>query len=114
MNKVLILGAGQLARMMELAGTPLNLDIKALDVSSNKVVQPLSPQNDYGNLKAGINNADVITAEFEHVAHDILAECELSGKLSPTSNAIKIGGDRRLEKALLESCSAANAKTLFC
>ena len=113
MNKVLILGAGQLARMMELAGTPLNLDIKALDVSSNKVVQPLSPKNIYGDLKAGINSADVITAEFEHVAHDILAECEQSGKLYPTSNAIKIGGDRRLEKALLESCNAANAKHYF-
>lgn len=113
MNKVLILGAGQLARMMELAGTPLNLDIKALDVSSNKVVQPLSPKNIHGDLKAGINSADVITAEFEHVAHDILAECEQSGKLYPTSNAIKIGGDRRLEKALLESCDAANAKHYF-
>ena len=38
MKKVLVLGAGQLARMMELAGTPLNLDVKALDVLSNKVV----------------------------------------------------------------------------
>ncbi|AAZ27764.1 5-(carboxyamino)imidazole ribonucleotide synthase [Colwellia psychrerythraea] len=113
MNKILILGAGQLARMMELAGTPLNLDIKALDVSSNKVVQPLSPENIYGDLEAGIKNADVITAEFEHIAHDILAECEQSGKLYPTSNAIKIGGDRRLEKALLESCNAANAKHYF-
>lgn len=113
MKKVLVLGAGQLARMMELAGTPLNLNIKALDVSSNKVVQPLSPQHIYGDLAAGINNADVITAEFEHVAHDILAECELSGKLFPTSESIKIGGDRRLEKALLESCSVTNAKHYF-
>ncbi|PKI15724.1 5-(carboxyamino)imidazole ribonucleotide synthase [Colwellia sp. 12G3] len=113
MNKVLILGAGQLARMMELAGTPLNLDVKALDVLSNKVVQPLSPEYICGDLEAGIKNADVITAEFEHVAHNILAECEQSGKLYPTSNAIKIGGDRRLEKALLESCNAANAKHYF-
>ena len=110
MNKVLVLGAGQLARMMQLAGTPLNLDIKALDVTNNKVVQPISPENVYGDLKTGIANTDVITAEFEHVAHDILNECEQSGKLFPTSEAIKIGGDRRLEKALLESCNAANAK----
>ena len=113
MNKVLILGAGQLARMMELAGTPLNLDVKALDVLSNKVVQPLSPEYVYGDLKAGIKNADVITAEFEHVAHDILAECEQSGKLFPTSNAIKVGGDRRLEKALLKSCNVTNANHVF-
>jgi 5-(carboxyamino)imidazole ribonucleotide synthase len=113
MKKVLVLGAGQLARMMELAGTPLNLDVKALDVSSNKVVQPISPEHVYGDLKTGIANADVITAEFEHVAHDILNECEQSGKLFPTSEAIKIGGDRRLEKALLESCNATNAKHHF-
>ena len=113
MKKVLVLGAGQLARMMELAGTPLNLDVKALDVLSNKVVRPLAPKYIYGDLKAGISDADVITAEFEHVAHDVLAECELSGKLFPTSAAIKIGGDRRLEKALLESCDVANAKHYF-
>lgn len=113
MKKVLVLGAGQLARMMELAGTPLNLDIKALDVVSNKVVRPIAPEHDYGDLATGISNADVITAEFEHVAHGILAECEQSGKLFPTSNAIKIGGDRRLEKALLESCNVDNAKHYF-
>ena len=39
-----------------------------------------------------------------------MAQCEASGKLFPTSQAIKIGGDRRLEKALLESCNVANAK----
>jgi len=113
MNKVLVLGAGQLARMMELAGTPLNLNVKAFDVRSNKVVSPIYPDRIYGDLKEGISNADVITAEFEHVAHDVLAECEQSGKLFPTSSAIKIGGDRRLEKALLESCSVANAKHYF-
>ncbi|TYK65819.1 5-(carboxyamino)imidazole ribonucleotide synthase [Colwellia echini] len=113
MNKVLVLGAGQLARMMELAGTPLNLDVKAFDVRSDKVVSPIYPDRIYGDLQQGIANADVITAEFEHVAHDVLAECEQSGKLFPTSEAIKIGGDRRLEKALLESCCAANAKHHF-
>ena len=52
----------------------------------------------------------MITAEFEHVAHETLAQCEQSTKLYPSSNAIKIGGDRRLEKALLSSCDVANAK----
>jgi len=113
MKKVLVLGAGQLARMMELAGTPLNLDVKAFDVRSLKVVQPISPEHEYGGLAQGIANADVITAEFEHVAHDTLSECEASSKLYPSSNAIKIGGDRRLEKSLLESCQAANAKHFF-
>lgn len=113
MNKVLVLGAGQLARMMQLAGTPLNLDVKAFDVNSHNVVQPISPEHQYGNLAEGIANAEVITAEFEHVAHEILAECQLSQKLYPSSNSIKIGGDRRLEKALLETCNVPNAKHYF-
>jgi len=110
MKKVLVLGAGQLARMMDLAGSPLNMDVKAYDVRTNNVVHPVAPIHVYGNLAEGIAEADVITAEFEHVAHDILAECEKSNKLIPSSQAIKIGGDRRLEKALLESCGVANAK----
>ncbi len=113
MKKVLILGAGQLARMMELAGTPLNLSIQALDVANNNVVRPLAPKDIGSDLTSAIAEADVITAEFEHVAHDVLAECELSGKLLPQSQAIKIGGDRRLEKALLASCEVANAKHYF-
>lgn len=110
MRNVLVLGAGQLARMMDLAGSPLNMDVKAYDVRSNQLVHPVAPEHVYGDLADGIAQAEVITAEFEHVAHDILAQCEASGKLFPSSLAIKIGGDRRLEKALLESCQVANAK----
>jgi 5-(carboxyamino)imidazole ribonucleotide synthase len=110
MKKVLVLGAGQLARMMDLAGAPLGMDIKAFDVRTNNVVHPVDPEHIYGDLQSGISECDVITAEFEHVAHNTLEECEASGKLFPSSNAIKIGGDRRLEKTLLESCQVANAK----
>ncbi len=110
MNKVLVLGAGQLARMMDLAATPLNLETKAFDVRIDKVVHPLANEHTYGDLAQGIANCDVITAEFEHISHDVLAECDASNKLFPSSEAIKIGGDRRLEKALLESCQVANAK----
>jgi 5-(carboxyamino)imidazole ribonucleotide synthase len=110
MKKVLVLGAGQLARMMDLAGAPLGMDIKAFDVRTNNVVHPVDPEHIYGDLQSGISQCDVITAEFEHVAHNTLEECEASGKLLPSSNAIKIGGDRRLEKTLLESCQVANAK----
>lgn len=108
--KVLVLGAGQLARMMALASKPLNIEVRAYDVGSKRVVDPLSFNVDYGDLAQGITNADVITAEFEHISHDVLAACEQSGKLFPNSGAIKIGGDRRLEKTLLEQVSVTNAK----
>lgn len=110
MKKVLVLGAGQLARMMDLAGTPLGMDIKAFDVRTNQVVHPTDPEHVYGDLSQGITQCDVITAEFEHVAHDVLQQCQASGKLFPSAESIKIGGDRRLEKALLDACNVANAK----
>ena len=109
MKKVLVLGAGQLARMMALASKPLNIDVRAYDVGSDKVVDPLVNSLVYGDLNDGIEFSDVITAEFEHISHDVLATCEASGKLFPSSQAIKTGGDRRLEKALLEAADVANA-----
>lgn len=107
---VLVLGAGQLARMMSLAGAPLNIEISAYDVGSKSVVHPLT-QNVIGHgLENAIETADVITAEFEHIPHDILAICEQSGKFLPSSEAIKAGGDRRIEKGLLDDAGVRNAK----
>lgn len=107
---VLVLGAGQLARMMALAVKPLNISVRAFDVGSGNVVDPLSTNIIFGNLNEGIEFADFITAEFEHIDHQTLATCEASGKLRPSSQAIKTGGDRRLEKSLLIKCNVANAK----
>jgi 5-(carboxyamino)imidazole ribonucleotide synthase len=107
--KVLVLGAGQLARMMALASKPLNIELRAYDVGSAQVVDPLSPSVSFGDLSAGIEFANVITAEFEHISHEVLAQCEASGKLLPTGQSIKTGGDRRLEKDLLEQANVKNA-----
>jgi len=109
MKKVLVLGAGQLARMMALASKPLNIEVRAYDVGSDKVIDPLVNSLVYGDLEDGLAFADVITAEFEHISHDVLAICEATGKLFPSSQAIKTGGDRRLEKALLDDAEVANA-----
>jgi len=107
---VLVLGAGQLARMMSLAGAPLNIEISAYDVGSENIVHPLTQTVIGHGLDNAIERADVITAEFEHIPHDILALCEQSGKFLPSSEAIKAGGDRRIEKQLLDDASVRNAK----
>lgn len=107
---VLVLGAGQLARMMALAVKPLNINIRAFDVSSGNVVDPLTSNIIFNDLAQGIEFADFITAEFEHIDHQTLATCQASGKLRPASQAIKVGGDRRLEKNLLTQCAVANAQ----
>ena len=107
---VLVLGSGQLARMMSLAGAPLNIAITAFDVTSGNVVHPLTQAVVGHGLEQAIEQADVITAEFEHIPHDVLAVCERSGKFLPSTQAIKAGGDRRVEKALLDNAGVRNAK----
>ncbi|MBJ4025728.1 ATP-grasp domain-containing protein, partial [Salmonella enterica subsp. enterica serovar Derby] len=61
-------------------------------------------------LENAITQVDVITAEFEHIPHDVLKVCEASGKFLPSTQAIKAGGDRRIEKALLDDAGVRNAK----
>lgn len=107
--KVLILGSGQLAQMMALASVPLNISLKAYDVGSNEIVHPISKAKFNQDLDSAIAESDVITAEFEHIPHPILDKCEASGKLKPSAQAIKIGGDRRLEKSMLESANVKSA-----
>lgn len=107
--KVLVLGAGQLARMMALAGAPLNVIISAYDVNSDAIVHPLTQQNLGKGLANAIADADVVTAEFEHIPLPVLAQCQLSGKFFPGETAIKAGGDRRLEKRLLDSAGVRSA-----
>jgi 5-(carboxyamino)imidazole ribonucleotide synthase len=98
---ILILGAGQLARMMSLAGAPLNLNVVAYDVGSQKIVHPLTGEVYTTTLEQAIESADAITAEFEHIPDDVLTLCCNSNKFYPGKAAIKTGGDRALEKALL-------------
>lgn len=107
--KVLVLGAGQLARMMSLAGAPLNISISAYDVNSDSIVHPLTQQPLGKGLDKAIADADVVTAEFEHIPLPILAQCQQSGKFLPGETAIKAGGDRRLEKQLLDDAAVRSA-----
>ncbi|GAM54955.1 phosphoribosylaminoimidazole carboxylase ATPase subunit [Vibrio ishigakensis] len=108
--QVLVLGAGQLARMMALASAPLNIKTLAFDVNSEAIVEPITQTKLGQGLDVAIEQADVITAEFEHVPHPVLDACQASGKLFPSAEAIKTGGDRRIEKALLDKAEVANAK----
>lgn len=107
---VLVLGSGQLARMMSLAGAPLNIELSAFDVNSGHIVHPLTQTVLGSGLDNAIAGADVITAEFEHIPHDVLDICERSSKFLPATEAIKAGGDRRLEKALLDKAGVRNAR----
>ena len=100
---------GQLARMMALAGAPLNLQVLAYDVNTETVVHPVTQQRFAMTLAEAIADADVVTSEFEHIPYSVQHICEASGKFFPNSTAIKAGGDRRQEKQLLDAAGVANA-----
>lgn len=110
--KVLVLGSGQLAQMMYLASVPLGIDLMAVDVSTNKVVHPVSKQAYDFDLEFAMSDVNVITAEFEHIPEILLAKVEESGKFLPNIESIMAGADRVREKALLESLNIANCQHL--
>lgn len=107
---VLIYGAGQLAQMMFLAAVPMGIKVKAVDVANNKVVDPVSKQTLEITLEEAIEQADVLSVEFEHVPEKLLEQAHLSGKLIPSLNAIQAGADRVVEKQILEKLAIANCE----
>lgn len=106
---VLVLGAGQLARMMSLSSKNLDIHVTAYDVGSEKVIDPVTFLTVDQSLQQAIDSADAITAEFEHIPLDILKLCDESGKFYPGTEAIATGGDRAKEKALLDVSKVACA-----
>ena len=72
-------------------------------------MHPLTQQNLGKGLANAIADADVVTAEFEHIPLPVLAQCQQSGKFLPGETAIKAGGDRRLEKQLLDAAGVHSA-----
>ncbi len=109
MKKVLVMGAGQLARMMALAGAPLNIQVLAYDVNTDTVLHPVTQQKFALTLTEAVADADVVSSEFEHIPYPVQDVCQASGKFFPNSTAIKAGGDRRQEKQLLDAAGVANA-----
>ena len=105
---ILVLGSGQLARMMALAAYPLGVNVQAVDVADNKVVDPVSKQPINTLLETAIEQADSITVEFEHIPENLLELVHNSGKLKPSVESILTGADRVREKALLEKLEIAN------
>ena len=95
---ILILGAGQLARMMSLSATHLDIHVLAYDVGSKTVINPVTFESYPDSLSQAIAKADAITAEFEHIPSDVLSQCQQSGKFYPGEQAIATGGDREKER----------------
>jgi 5-(carboxyamino)imidazole ribonucleotide synthase len=106
MKNIGILGAGQLARMLALAGLPLEMRFGFYDTTGNPSVglDPVLidvdaiPSNPA--LQTFIEASDLVTYEFEHLPLPVLKYIEEKVTIYPPVRSIEICQDRAKEKAL--------------
>ncbi|MCK5898130.1 MAG: 5-(carboxyamino)imidazole ribonucleotide synthase [Methylococcales bacterium] len=101
--KVGILGGGQLARMLALAGVPLGIEFIILDPSAEAGAVRLGEhlQGDYDDkalLTQLAEKADVVTYEFENVPSEVAAFLSEKTTVYPSANALAVAQDRLVEK----------------
>ena len=119
--KVGILGGGQLARMIALAGYPLGLDFIILDPSNDAGAVGLGEHlhgdyNDQTLLAALAEKADVVTYEFENVPADVAAFLAEHTRVYPAPNALAVSQDRLHEKEFFHQLNipTANYAAISC
>lgn len=101
--KIGILGAGQLARMIALAGYPLGLEFIFLDPSADACAHQLGEQlvgayDDETLLADMAAKADVVTYEFENVPAKVAKFLTEHTNVYPPPQALKVAQDRLVEK----------------
>jgi 5-(carboxyamino)imidazole ribonucleotide synthase len=101
--KVGVLGAGQLARMIALAGVPLGLEFIFLDPSADACANRLGEAligdyNDPKLLAQLAERADVVTYEFENVPAEVAGFLASHTQVHPAPKALAVAQDRLLEK----------------
>ncbi|MGM0563320.1 MAG: 5-(carboxyamino)imidazole ribonucleotide synthase [Pseudomonadota bacterium] len=107
--KIGIIGGGQLAKMMILAGYPLGQEFVVLDPSpeaaggrvANRHI--IGDYDDSEKLRELAGSCDLVTFDFENVPAAALADLEQQVAVYPPSAALRAAQDRLEEKALFES-----------
>ncbi len=103
MIKIGILGGGQLARMLALAGAPLEINChcyaEAIPCSASYVCNVMTGRLDnHDALNTFIKQVDVITFENENISVNIIEDIAKIKPVYPSARAINIAQDRLLEK----------------
>jgi len=103
-----ILGAGQLARMMVLAGAPMGLRFELFDPAADACGAQLAPLtvgafDDRKALAAFAAKVDVVTFDFENVPADSAQWLAAQVPVYPPPSALAIAQDRLSEKRLFQA-----------
>ena len=113
--KIGIIGAGQLARMLSIAGTPLGLEFHCLgraDECANEVVKTVTDisLDDIDGVIMWAKQFDVITFENENISHELISTINNEVSVYPSAKSIAISQDRLLEKTFMQDCGIEVAK----
>lgn len=100
-----VVGAGQLARMLALAGIPLGLRFAFLDPAADACAAPLGEhlRGDYSDqelLARLAKRADMVTYEFENVSEDSIEFLSKRVAVFPDAGSLATARDRLREKTL--------------
>jgi len=112
--KIGILGGGQLARMLAVAGYPLGLEFVVLEPSADAGAVPLTEHlhGVYDNrtlLAALADKADVVTYEFENVPAQVAELLSSRTQVYPAANALAVAQDRLMEKKFFHKLAIPTA-----
>ncbi|MFZ4573699.1 MAG: 5-(carboxyamino)imidazole ribonucleotide synthase [Phycisphaerales bacterium] len=107
-----VLGGGQLARMLAMAGAPLGLRFRCFDTTTD------APARDVCELHVGafadpvaidrfLRGVDVVTYEFENIPASVVESIERTRSVLPGSIALRTGQDRIAEKSFFRNSGLA-------
>lgn len=102
-----IVGAGQLGRMLALAGYPLGLDFLFLDPAADAPAGRVAPVLNGAFTDAGLltelwQRSEVVTFDWENISVDALRALKGEGRICPPVRALAAAQDRVSEKRLFE------------
>ena len=109
-----IVGGGQLAKMLILAGYPMGQKFTVLDPAADAAAGQVAEQiiGDYDNpskLQQLAQHSDVITFDFENVPASALQTLAANKPIFPSIDALAASQDRHLEKTLFQSLTIPTA-----
>ncbi|MFM8425915.1 MAG: ATP-grasp domain-containing protein, partial [Chloroflexota bacterium] len=115
MTHIGILGAGQLGRMLALAGYPLGHRFRLLDPASDSPAGLLADHlaldySDASALEQFANGLDVVTYEFENVPVEAARHLEKLVPVYPPSLALEKAQDRFVEKSFFQELGIPTPK----
>lgn len=112
MSTVGIMGGGQLARMLVLAGAPLGVRFRVLDPSADACAGQVAPlvvaeYSDEAALARFVDSVDVVTFDFENVPARAADAVAARVPVFPNPGALSVAQDRLAEKRLFNEIGLA-------